>query len=148
MRKRLLQTWYHTSIRAKSTFLVGMMLIMTWLLVLMVTLRLHDFSGASSIIMNDYLDITGFLDAFSEENVSLEAYIRPVSTEQTRKEYLSAIEATDRRLQELQPSRTGDLRQEYMLKQAICNAMEYYRKSQAAFLELGQEEDLISPISP
>ncbi len=145
MRKRLLQTWYHTSIRAKSTFLVGMMLIMTWLLVLMVTLRLHDFSGASSIIMNDYLDITGFLDAFSEENVSLEAYIRPVSTEQTRKEYLSAIEATDRRLQELQPSRTGDLRQEYMLKQAICNAMEYYRKSQAAFLELGQEEDLIQP---
>lgn len=145
MWKRLVQKWNHISIRAKSTFLMGSMLTMTWLLVLMVTLRLHDFSGASSIIMNDYIDITGFLDAFSAENVALEAYIRPVSTEQTREEYLCAIEEADRRLLELRPSRTEDQRQEYMLKQAICNAMEYYRQSQAAFLELGPEEDLIPP---
>ena len=145
MWKQLIRKWNHTSIRTKSTFLVGILLSVTWLLVLLVTLRLHDFSGASSIIMNDYMDITGFLDAFSMENVFLEAYIRPVSTEQTRAEYLSAIEETDRRLMELRPSKTEDQRQEYMLKQAICNAMEYYRQSQVAFLQLGQEEDLISP---
>ena len=96
--RQLLQKWYDTSIRTKSTFLMGSMLVMTWLLVIMVTLRLHGFSSASSIIMHDYMDITGFLDAFSAENVSLEAYIRPIFTEQTREEYLSAISKTDRRL--------------------------------------------------
>lgn len=143
--KRLLQRWYHTPIRVKSAFLMGNLLIVTWLLVMFVTLQLHEFSSASSIIMNDYIDITGFLDAFSAENVALEAYIRPISTEQTREEYLSAIGETDRWLEELRPDKTADRRKEYMLKQAICNAMEYYRRSQADFLELGREEDLIPP---
>lgn len=142
---RLLQKWYHTSIRTKSTLLVGAMLVITWLLVILVTLRLHDFSGASSIIMNDYIDITGFLDAFSAENMSLESYIRPRSTEEVRKEYLSAIEETDRRLRELRPNIAADRREEYMLKRAICNAMEYYRQSQSAFLRLGREEERIQP---
>ncbi len=143
--RQLLQKWYNTSIRTKSTFLMGSMLVMTWLLVIMVTLRLHGFSSASSIIMHDYMDITGFLDAFSAENVSLEAYIRPIFTEQTREEYLSAISKTDRRLWELRPNKTADRREEYMLKQAICNAMEFYRRSQTAFLELEEGEDHIQP---
>lgn len=141
--KQLLVKWYSTSIRSKSVFLMGTMLAMTWFLVIMVTLQLLDFSRVSGVIMNDYMEITGFLDAFSTENVFLEAYIRPVSTTQTREEYLSAVSETDRWLEALRPDRAGDRREEYMLKQAISNAMEYYRRSQADFLRLGSEENFI-----
>lgn len=53
------------------------MLAVMWLLVALVLIQLQSFSRQADVIMNDYSDITAFLDAYSEENVWLEAYIRP-----------------------------------------------------------------------
>ena len=76
--KWLQQKWYDVSIRTKSILLMGMMLAATWVLVALVMIQLHTFSERSSVIMDEYMDITGFMDAFSAENASLEAYMRPI----------------------------------------------------------------------
>ena len=73
--KWLQQKWYDVSIRTKSILLMGMMLAVTWVLVALVMIQLHTFSERSSVIMDEYMDITGFMDAFSAENASLEAYM-------------------------------------------------------------------------
>ena len=142
--RRLMQIWYDGSIKVKSTLLVGVAFLAMCFLVVVVMLQLYRFSWNSSVIMNGYMDITSFLDTFSEENRALEIYIRPVSPEGARDNYLAAIATTDLCLQELQPDLETDLRAEFVLKQAICNAMEYYRKSQAQFLANEDQEGFIT----
>lgn len=86
--KWLQQKWYDVSIRTKSILLVGMMLAVTWVLVALVMIQLHTFSERSSVIMDEYMDITGFMDAFSAENASLEAYMRPIQPIDAKEDYL------------------------------------------------------------
>lgn len=143
--KRMWEKWYDTSIQTKSVLLMGTMMVTMWLLVIVALAQLHNFSSVSSIIMNDYIDISGFLNAFSTENIALESYIRPLATEDARDEYLEAIQQTDVQMQALRYNIKQDPRQEYMLKRAIYNAMEYYRKSQQELLALSGGEDRIQP---
>lgn len=139
------QKWYSISIRAKVILLAGIILVALWALVALVMLRLHIFSSQSAIIMNEYMDITGFMDAFSEENVCLEAYVRQIQPPEARENYLASIQETNRLLQELQPSRQMDQQSEYALKRAILNAMEHYRTSQNYLLTVEEPDDMILP---
>ena len=141
--KWLRKKWHDVSIQAKSTLLVGTALVTTWVLVVLVLLQLHHFSGASAIIMDEYMDITGFMDAFSAENVCLEAYIRPVQPSNAEADYMAAIQETDRRLEDLRPDWQTDRQKEYAIKRAICNAMEHYRRSQDALLAVNAASEMI-----
>ena len=93
--KWLRQKWYNVSIQTKSLLLMGSMLAAAWVLVALVVVQLRTFSGKSEIIMNEYMDITGFMNTFSAENVCLEAYIRPVQPLNAKEDYLAAIQSTD-----------------------------------------------------
>lgn len=140
--KRLLKLWYDSSIKSKSLLLMGAMLAVMWFLVAAVLMQLRSFSTQADLIMNDYRDITGFLDAFSAENLWLEAYIRP--SLDAGMSYGEAIAETDRQLTALRPNWREDSRSENVLKRAICNAMEHYRRSQQSLSLLREEgADLI-----
>lgn len=128
------QKWYDLSIRTKSLLLLGAMLTLMWLLVALLLVQLRSFSTQADIIMNDYMDITSFLTAFSEENVCLEAYIRP--GQDTESDYLESTQKTDRCLTELTPDWHNGFQAENALKRSISNAMEHYRASQAILLTL------------
>lgn len=137
--KRLLERWYDLSIKAKSLLLMGSMLAVMWLLVAAALMQLRSFSAQADYIMNDYIDITGFLEAFSAENVWLESYIRPALD--AERNYLESIDETDRRLTPLRPDwSTGDQR-ENALRRGIANAMDYYRYSQEGFLRMDREDE-------
>ena len=97
----LLNKWHNLSIRAKSFFLVGVMLAVMWILVALVLIQFQSFSRKSHVIMNDYSDVTGFLDTYSEENVWLEAYIRP--SLDAGEHYRRCINQTDQHLAMLGP---------------------------------------------
>lgn len=131
------QKWYDLSIKSKSRLLMGTMLTLMWLLVLLLLVQLQSFSRQAGIIMNDYMDITAFLDAFSEENVCLEAYTRP--KDDTTSLYMDAIAETDRCLADLQSSQSSGSDGEPALKHAVFNAMEHYRASQAALMSINKE---------
>lgn len=137
--KKLLQKWRDVSIKTKSSILVGIMIASMWALVAYEMMQFRDFSRKSDVIMNDYIEITGFMDAFSEENVWLEAYIRPALD--VDRNYRLAGEETDRRMELLRPDLAMDRREEYVLKRAICNAMEHYRETQVVFLNTGRSGD-------
>ncbi|MGO5050878.1 histidine kinase [Dysosmobacter sp. Sow4_B12] len=137
--KKLLQKWRDVSIKTKSSILVGIMIASMWALVAYEMMQFRDFSRKSDVIMNDYIEITGFMDAFSEENVWLEAYIRPALD--VDRNYRLAGEETDRRMELLRPDLAADRREEYVLKRAICNAMEHYRETQVVFLNTGRSGD-------
>ena len=137
--KKLLQKWRDVSIKTKSSILVGIMIASMWALVAYEMMQFRDFSRKSDVIMNDYIEITGFMDAFSEENVWLEAYIRPALD--VDRNYRLAGEETDRRMELLRPDLAADRREEYVLKRAICNAMEHYRETQVVFLNTGRSSD-------
>ena len=137
--KKLLQKWRDVSIKTKSSILVGIMIASMWALVAYEMMQFRDFSRKSDVIMNDYIEITGFMDAFSEENVWLEAYIRPALD--VDRKYRLAGEETDRRMELLRPDLAADRREEYVLKRAICNAMEHYRETQVVFLNTGRSGD-------
>ena len=137
--KKLLQKWRDVSIKTKSSILVGIMIASMWALVAYEMMQFWDFSRKSDVIMNDYIEITGFMDAFSEENVWLEAYIRPALD--VDRNYRLAGEETDRRMELLRPDLAADRREEYVLKRAICNAMEHYRETQVVFLNTGRSGD-------
>lgn len=140
---RLRQKWYAISIRAKVILLAGVVLAALWTLVAMVMIQLRSFSGRSSIIMEEYMDITGFMDAFSAENVCLEAYTRTIQPPEARRDYLASIRETDRLLRELRPNAKEDQQSEYALKRAIHNAMEHYRQSQSVLLEVEEPWEMI-----
>ena len=137
--KKLLQKWRDVAIKTKSSILVGIMIASMWALVAYEMMQFRDFSRKSDVIMNDYIEITGFMDAFSEENVWLEAYIRPALD--VDRNYRLAGEETDRRMELLRPDLAADRREEYVLKRAICNAMEHYRETQVVFLNTGRSGD-------
>ena len=141
--KWLQQKWYDVSIRTKSILLMGMMLAVTWILVALVMIQLHTFSERSSVIMDEYMDITGFMDAFSAENASLEANMRPIQPIDAKEDYLAAIQMTNRCLEELCPDLQADRREEYALKRAIRNAMTYYRESQRILLDAEKPSEMI-----
>lgn len=134
--RQLLKRWTDVSIWVKSILLVGLMLISLWALVILATQQLRGFSTASDVIMNEYMDITSFMDAFSAENVALEAYIRPSISETALEDYIDARSRTDRYLHDLTPDARADAHDEFMLKQAIGNAMTYYRQSQNELLAM------------
>ncbi|MDO4315623.1 MAG: histidine kinase [Oscillospiraceae bacterium] len=123
--------------------LMGTMLAAIWFLAVAAMLQLQSFSRESDVIMNEYIDITGFMDAFSAENVSLEKFMRPSSREDAREDYLAAIEKTNRQLAAMQPDIETDILSEYALKRAICNAMEHYRNSQRLLLGMEDQEHMI-----
>lgn len=134
--------WGRMSIRLKCVLLMGTVLTVMWLLAVSTTMYLHSFSRETDIIMIEYIDLSTFIEQFSAENVSLEDFMRPSSflAEDARETYLAAIAKTNGQLSAMQPDSRQDTREEYALKRAICNAMKYYRSSQAALLEL-QDED-------
>lgn len=134
----LLNKWHNLSIRAKSFLLVGIMLAVMWVLVALVLTQFQTFSRKANVIMNDYGDITGFLDAYSEENVWLESYIRP--SLDAGQGYRDSIRQTDRCLAVLDPQWDSQASQaENALRHAIGNAMESYRNTQARFLTLDKQ---------
>ena len=134
----LLNKWHNLSIRAKSFFLVGVMLAVMWILVALVLIQFQSFSRKSHVIMNDYSDVTDFLDAYSEENVWLEAYIRP--SLDAGEHYRRCISQTDQHLAMLGPQWSSQASQaENALRHAIGNAMETYRTAQARFLTLDKQ---------
>lgn len=135
--------WGRMSIKLKCVLLMGTMLVFVWLLVVAAMLQLHSFSRESAVIMNEYIDITGFMDTFSAENVSLEEFIRPLPPSGAQEAYLEAIAKTDEQLLALQPDISRDVRGEYALKRAICNAMEHYRNSQEILLDIQDQEHLV-----
>ena len=141
--KNLVQSWNDISVRKKILLAVGSIMVITWALVCVVLVQQRHFSSESSIIMNDYLEITSFLDAFSAENVCLEVYMRETSPESAEEEYQSAADETDDCLLELVPNLTVDRREEYVLKRAISNAMSYYRRSREQLLSMERGADRI-----
>ena len=137
----LLNKWYNLSIRAKSFLLVGIMLAIMWVLVALVLSQFQSFSRKANVIMNDYSDIAGFLDAYSEENVWLESYIRP--SLDAGQGYRDAIRHTDFCLEVLDPHWNSQASQaENALRHAIGNAMESYRTAQRNFLSLDKQSPL------
>lgn len=142
--RRLVQTWNDISIRKKIVLMVGSIMAATWFLICVVVMQLRHFSQESSIIMNDYMEITSFLNAFSAENVCLEVYMRENPPDSAQDEYQNATQETDRCLKELVPDLSIDRQQEYVLKRAINNAMAYYRYSQRILLSIAEGEDNIS----
>lgn len=143
--KQLRQKWYNVSIQAKCILLMGTMLVAIWILIASVMLQLRIFTGKSSVIMNDYSDITSFLNTFSTENVSLDAYMRPIQPMNAKEDFLIAIADTDRCLEALRPDWSADGQEEYAIKRAICNAMKYYRECQNALLDAEIPSELIDP---
>ena len=138
---KLRQKWYTISIRSKVILLAGAVLAALWTLVAMVMIQLHSFSGQSAIIMEEYMDITGFMDAFSAENVCLEAFVRQIQPPEAREDYLASIQETDQLLRELRPHQRTDRQGEYALKRAISNAMEHYRASQSVLLSIEETDE-------
>lgn len=134
----MLRKWYDLSIRAKSLLLMGVMLAAMWVLVALVMLQLRSFSSQADVIMNDYSDITAFLDAYSAENVWLEAYIRP--SMDAEDSYRQAIAQTDLCLPALRPDWRSGAQEENALKRSLINAMEWYRTSQQVLLEMDGED--------
>lgn len=141
--RRLQKTWNDISIRKKIALMVGSIIVATWLLICIVVLQQRHFSQESSIIMDDYMEITSFLNAFSAENVCLEVYMRENAPDSAQEEYQAATLETDLCLRELVPDLSIDRQQEYVLKRAINNAMAYYRYSQQILLRIAEDEDNI-----
>lgn len=90
--RHLLGRWTDVSIWVKSILLMGIMLVSLWTLVILATQQLRGFSAESDVIMNEYMDITGFMNAFSAENVALETYIRPSLSVNALEDYIELQE--------------------------------------------------------
>lgn len=140
---RIQKVWRGISIKMKCVLLMGTLLAAMWFLIAAVMLRLQLFSRDSAVIMDTYSDITGFITAFSAENIRLEEFMRPSSMVNAREAYLSAIQETDWRFLALRPKNGLDSQSERALKRSIGNAMEYYRVSQTALLSAEDDEQLI-----
>ena len=139
--RHLLGRWTDVSIGVKSILLMGIMLVSLWTLVILATQQLRGFSAESDVIMNEYMDITGFMNAFSAENVALETYIRPSLSVNALEDYIESRTRTDQSLRELIPNLRVDGQTQFVLKQAISNAMIYYRKSQNELLEMDSDQE-------
>ena len=139
--RHLLGRWTDVSIWVKSILLMGIMLVSLWTLVILATQQLRGFSAESDVIMNEYMDITGFMNAFSAENVALETYIRPSLSANALEDYIESRTRTDQCLRELIPNLRVDGQTQFVLKQAISNAMIYYRKSQNELLAMDSDQE-------
>ena len=102
--KRVIQGWNDISIRKKIILMMGSIIVATWVLICAVVLQQQKFSQESSVIMNDYMEITRFLDAFSAENVCLEVYMRGNAPDSAEEDYLLATAETNLCLKRLRPA--------------------------------------------
>lgn len=134
------QFWRRIPIRIKCVLLMGAPLAAVWTLAAAVMFHLQLFSWESEIIMGKYMDLSGFITAFSEENMGLEEFMRPTATAAARTEYLASIAKTNVGLYKIRPDAASDSRGEYALKRAIRNAMDHYRAFQQRVLN-GEDED-------
>lgn len=114
--RHLLGRWTDVSIWVKSILLMGIMLVSLWTLVILATQQLRGFSAESDVIMNEYMDITGFMNAFSAENVALETYIRPSLSVNALEDYIESRTRTDQCLRELIPNLRVDGQTQFVLK--------------------------------
>lgn len=141
--RHLYQKWLDLSIKVKIALLMSAVVMNMCFVVAIVTLQLDTFTQKSKGIMNEYQEITGFMEAFSAENICLESYIRPVSSSNVLENYQNAIAKTDVLLKNLMPNLDSDKRDLFVLKQAIQNTMVYYRTSQQQLLALEDSSQLI-----
>lgn len=130
------------SIKKRSLFLIGLIIATMAVLVVSIFWHLHTFSTKTDEIMERYIQSTNFSKAFSNENLQLEGYIRPSLDNSLA--YNDAIEGTDQALITLQalPIQSGEA---MTLRQAIVNAMKYYRLSQVDLMVKKQTgQDMIA----
>ena len=115
--------------------ILGTLMGLMWIIVFYNMFQLGTLANKSTGIMQQYNEITGFINAISREDSCLEAYVRPSHTSEDETAYLEAARMTDGCLAALLPNLRSDARQEYMLKQAITNAMTHYRKDRNALMD-------------
>lgn len=123
---------------------MGVLLCVMWLIVFAIVAQLQSVSRASGGIMEGYIEITNFMNAFSAENIQMEAYVRPAHTEEEEFNYVDAAQLTDRYLGQMQPDLDNDSHEEYMLKRAITNAMVRYRADHNHLLEIMDRSETIN----
>ena len=131
---RFFKFWRDIPIFRKMMLILGTLMGLMWIIVFFNVYQLGTLANKSTGIMQQYNGITGFINAITKEDGCLEAYVRPSHTREEEDAYLEATRATDRCLEALKPDLRGDAHPEYMLKQAINNAMAHYRQDQAAFM--------------
>ena len=132
---RFFRFWRDIPIFRKMMIILGTLMGLMWIIVIFNVIQLSTLANKSTGIMQQYNEITGFINAITREDSCLEAYVRPSHTLEDENAYLDSVRATDASLAALQPSLKSDRRQEYMLKRAITNAMVHYRQDQAALVE-------------
>lgn len=141
--RQIYQKWLDLSIKIKIALLMSAVVLNMCVVVTIVIFQLDTFTQKSKGIMNEYQEITGFMEAFSAENICLEGYMRPVASSTALESYQNAILKTDICFRELMPNLSCDKQDLFVLKQAIDNAMVYYRDSQQRFLALEDSSQLI-----
>lgn len=127
--------WKDMSIRTKLTFVLGILLGFVWAVVFLNVYQLQHLTYQSGHIMRQYDQITAFINAFSAENICMDAYVRPSHTAEDETAYAEAVKRTDLALAALTPDLDRDVHEEYMLKRAISNAMKRYRGDYGRFMQ-------------
>ncbi len=132
---RFFQFWRDVPFFRKMMIILGTLMGLMWIIVFYNMFQLGTLANKSTRIMRQYNEITGFINAISREDSCMEAYVRPSHTSEDEIAYVEAASTTDERLKALLPNLGSDARQEYMLKQAITNAMTHYRQDRNALLD-------------
>ena len=125
---RILRLWRDAPILNKLWIILGTLLGVMWIIVFFNVIQLRTLTTESGGIMREYGETTSFIDAVSTENRCLEAWMRPSRTAEDETAYLEAVRDTDARVVLLRPNLAADDHEEFMLKQAITNAMAHYRE--------------------
>ena len=141
--RKLYRFWSDVPIRHKLTVVLGVLLGFMWVIVFLNVIQLQRLTRESEEIMGQYEEITNFINAFSAENIYMDAYMRPSHTEADERTYFESTDTTDRCLTQLSPDIRQDLHEEYMLKRAIKNAMIRYRQDRSAFIALTDYQEKI-----
>ena len=132
---RFFQFWRDVPFFRKMMIILGTLMGLMWIIVFYNMFQLGTLANKSTRIMRQYNEITGFINAISREDSCMEAFVRPSHTSEDEIAYVEAASTTDERLKALLPNLGSDARQEYMLKQAITNAMTHYRQDRNALLD-------------
>ena len=130
-------------IKYKLALVLGILLGFMWAVVFLNLFQLHSFTTESGRVMDRYARITDFINAFSNESVLMETYVRPSHTDRDAEAFFEAVKQTDACLLAIAPDLEEDLHEEYMLKRAISNAMERYRKDRKTLMETSEYSENI-----
>ena len=141
--RRMYRFWRDVPIRYKLATVLGILLGFMWIIVFLNVVHLQSLTRESGRIMGQYEEITDFINAFSAENICMDAYVRPSHTKENERTYFEAAEITDQCLTRLQPDLKTDLHDDYMLKRAIVNAMTRYRQDRASFIAAEEYQEKI-----